>query len=70
MIKHIKGKVVYEMIGPGCWGIIDERGNQWRPVNMPAQLKEPGKMVEVRVKEIQEDFSIFMWGQPVRIVGQ
>ena len=68
MTKQIKGRVVYNAIGPGFWGIVDERGNQWRPVNMPENLKQKGKKVQVRIREINEDFSIFMWGSPVRIL--
>lgn len=68
MSKSIKGTVKYQNIGTGCWGIIDESGKEWRVVNMPEQLKFDGKKVNVQVKPAKEDFSIFMWGEPVEVL--
>jgi hypothetical protein len=65
----IKGKVAYQNLATGFWGIIDEKGGEWRPVNMPEQLKVEGKQVTVTVEEVDEGMSIFMWGEPVRIVS-
>lgn len=64
----IKGKVVYQNIGTGFWGIIDESGNQWEPVNMPNQIKYEGKEVQVVAKETHED-SMNMWGKTVKIIS-
>ncbi len=64
---HIHGTVSFQHLGTGFWGIIDENGKEWRPVNMPEQLKKAGKSVTVTVKEVDE-MSIFMWGTPVEIV--
>jgi hypothetical protein len=64
---HIHGTVSFQHLGTGFWGIIDEHGREWRPVNMPEQLKKAGKSVDVTVKEVDE-MSIFMWGTPVEIV--
>lgn len=68
MSKSIKGTVKYQDIGTGCWGIIDEKGKEWRVVNMPEQLKFDGKKVSVSVKPAKEDFSVFMWGEPVEVL--
>ncbi len=64
----ITGKVVYQNIGAGFWGIIDNKGNEWRPVNMPEQLKHEGEQVTVEAKEVDE-MSVFMWGTPVKITS-
>lgn len=70
MSKHkISGKVVFLPLSGGCWGIVDQQGREWRPVNMPDQIKLEGRHVEVVVKEVEEDVSIFMWGTPVKIVS-
>ena len=69
MSKSIKGTVKYQDIGTGCWGIIDDSGNEWRVVNMPEQLKIDGKKVEVRAKAVKEEFSTFMWGEPIKVVS-
>ncbi len=65
----IKGQVVYKHLGPGFWGIVSNNGKEYRPVNMPEQLKHEGKEVEVSITEVEEDASIFMWGIPVKITG-
>jgi hypothetical protein len=69
MSKSIKGTVTYQDLGTGCWGIVDDAGNEWRVVNMPEQLKENGKKVTVKVKPAKEEFSTFMWGKPVEVVS-
>lgn len=69
MSMSIKGKVVYQNLGPGCWGIIDDKGRQWRPVNMPEQMKHKGAHVKVSAKEVEEMASIYMWGTPVKIIS-
>ncbi len=67
--KIITGTVSWQPIETGFWGITDEKGGQWRPVNMPEQLKKAGKKVTLMVREIDEGMSIFMWGTPVRILS-
>lgn len=69
MSKSIKGTVKYQDIGTGCWGIIDDSGNEWRVVNMPEQLKIDGKKVKVKAKASKEEFSTFMWGEPIEVVS-
>ena len=65
---HIKGKVTYQNLEGGFWGIIDERGTQWQPVQMPEQLKIDGKEVNLVVQEERVE-TIAMWGIPVRILS-
>lgn len=67
--KKITGKVVYQNLGMGFYGIVDQNGNEWRPINMPEQLKYDGKKVEVSALEVEEDMSLFMWGTAVKIVS-
>ena len=64
---RIHGTVTFQHLGTGFYGIVDDKGNEWRPVNMPEQLKKPGKSVTLTIKEV-DDMSIFMWGTPVEIV--
>ena len=65
----ITGKVQYQNIGPGFWGIISNDGNEWRPVNMPEQLKYEGAIIEVYGHEVEEEMSIFMWGKAIKITS-
>jgi len=69
MIQAIKGKVVFQNLGTGFWGIIDQAGKEWRPINMPEQLKYEGAEVSIMVKEALEEMSIFMWGTPVKVIS-
>ena len=68
-MKSIKGKVTYQNISPGFWGIIGNNGKEYRPVNMPNQLKYEGKEVSVKVVAAREEMSVFMWGEAVEIVA-
>jgi hypothetical protein len=65
---EINGKVEFIDIGPGCWGITDDKGNNWRVINMPSSMKVPGTVVSVTAKKVKEDVSLFMWGVPVKLV--
>jgi hypothetical protein len=66
---RIEGSVIRVDVGPGCWGIIDPQGQEWRLVNMPEQLKYPNKIIAVEVEDVEDNFDIFMWGKPVRIIS-
>lgn len=65
----ITGKVVYQNIGMGCWGIVASNGKEYRPVNMPEQLKTEGAKVTVSASPVKEEVSMFMWGTPVKITS-
>lgn len=68
-MKSVKGRVAYQNIGPGFWGIIGQNGKEYRPVNMPNQLKYEGKEVSIKVVPAGEEMSVFMWGEAVKIVA-
>ena len=64
----IKGKVAYQELGTGFWGIIGNDGSKYRPVNLLKELEKEGLSVEVEAKEHKNAVSIFMWGITVKIV--
>ncbi|MEN0005771.1 MAG: hypothetical protein AAF798_16605 [Bacteroidota bacterium] len=66
---RIQGKVSYQKLSGGFWGIIGNDGQEYRPVRFPEQLKYEGKSVKIVAKEVEEDMSIFMWGTPIKIVS-
>ncbi len=70
-MKKIKvtGKVIYQELGMGFWGIEGEDGNNWLPINMPEQLKMKGETVSVTVKKLEGGVSVAMWGTPVKITS-
>lgn len=63
----LEGTIFFKAIGVGAWGIRDDKNREWRPVEMPEQLKSEGARVSVRAKRVTEDFSIHMWGEPIEI---
>lgn len=65
--KEITGKVVYQNLEGGFWGIIDSSGNQYLPVNMPEQLKYEDINVSVVIRPVEDGAGAAMWGRPVYI---
>lgn len=64
----IRGKVIYQDLSGGFWGIIDSKGNSWKPVEMPTELKKEGLAVELKAKKTDGVMSIFMWGTSIKIL--
>jgi len=64
----IEGTVTYQSIEGGFWGIETKSGKQYRPINMPEQLKSSGANVEVVAAEA-DVMSFIMWGTPIRIIS-
>ena len=50
----------------GAYGIIDQHGKKYLPINMPNQLKKEGAQVICSVRPA-DVMSVFMWGEPVYI---
>ena len=67
-MKIITGTITHVPLATGTWGIVDNQGNEWLPINMPEQLKKEGKKVTLTIKEA-DAMSVFMWGTPVRILS-
>jgi len=65
---EITATIVYQNLEGGFWGLEDEKGNNYLPVNMPEQLKHEGKKVKVVIREADEAGAA-MWGRPVHIVS-
>lgn len=65
----ITGTIQKVAIGTGFWGIVDQNGNNYRPINMPAQLKHPGKTISITAQKVEVGASIFMWGIPIKILS-
>lgn len=69
MSKRITGKVVYQNFSGGFWGIVSDSGKEYRPVNFLNQLKKKGARVDIVIKKVKDEVSIFMWGEPVKIIS-
>ncbi len=62
----INGTVVHLTIEDGAYGIVDEAGKKYLPINMPVQLKRDGAKVTIRYRPA-DVVSAMMWGQPIHI---
>ncbi|MFK8105371.1 MAG: hypothetical protein AB8G15_22855 [Saprospiraceae bacterium] len=69
MAKTISGTVKFQNLGMGFWGVIGDNGEEWRPVNMPEQLKSEGAKVKLKIEVLTEDMSMFMWGKAVKLIS-
>jgi aminopeptidase N len=68
MSTTIRGKVTFQDLEGGFWGIISHEGKPYKPDQMPAELQKQGLEVEIEAEEIK-GFSIFMWGTNIRILS-
>ena len=69
MSKRVLGKVIYHDFSGGFWGIVSDKGIEYRPLNFPIQLKKEGVRVDIVVEDMNDEISMFMWGQPVKIIS-
>ena len=69
MTKRISGKVVYQNFSGGFWGIVADNGREYRPIHMPNQLKKKGARVNIVIKKVNEEASMFMWGEAVKVIS-
>lgn len=65
---RITGTIVHKDIGMGFWGIEGDDGEQYLPLEMPAELQNEGLRVQVDIVR-QDGASVMMWGTPVRLVS-
>lgn len=65
---RIAGRVTYQSLESGFWGIIGDDGSNWLVLDMPDQLKVQGARVEVTAMPSAQE-SIFMWGEPIEILA-
>ncbi len=68
-VRTIEGKVVFEPIEMGVWGIEGADGKRYEPLQMPEQLKMPGRKVKVKVRLRPDTATVRMWGIPVEIIA-
>jgi hypothetical protein len=69
-MKSIKvsGEIQFINLATGFWALVSDTGEKYRPVNMPDQLKISGKKVTCKIRPSNEEFSMMMWGTPVKII--
>ncbi len=66
---NFRGKVVYKNIEMGFWGIEADNGAQWLPINLPSNLQKEGLKVRISGRNVDNFFSMVMWGNPIEITN-
>jgi len=66
-IIKISGKIAYQDLGTGFWGIIGDDGQEWLPTNLPKSMEVEGKHVRLNARPV-DNMSMFMWGTMIEIV--
>lgn len=57
-------------LATGFWCITDHRYRKWRVTgDMPVALQQNGVRVKAVVEPIEELFSVFMSGKPIKILS-
>ena len=65
----ISGEIHFENLETGFWYILDKEGTRWRITNMKNELKKEKLHIKTSAIRLENDFSIFMQGIPVRIIN-
>lgn len=63
------GTVNYVELEGGFYGIVDDDGRQFDPMDLDESLKEDGLRVRFRARTIEDVASIHMWGTVVEIIA-
>jgi len=51
------------------YGLEDQSGNQYLPIELPASLKHQGLQVECDLRVMNDVNSFINWGTPVKIIS-
>lgn len=63
------GIVQYVELEGGFYGLVDDDGGQYDPINLDEAYKEDGLRVHFLVRTRDDVMSAHMWGTPVEIVA-
>jgi len=63
----MKGTIKYVDLEGGFYGIVDDAGTKFDPVNLPKDFQSDGIRVTFRATAVQNQMSLRMWGKPVKL---
>lgn len=67
-VVTVTGTVRHIDVEGGFYGLVDDDGTKWDPVNLPKDFRKDGVRVRVRAEELKNRVSTHMWGTLIRIV--
>ncbi len=62
------GRIQYNDFEGGFYGIVSDDGEHYDPINLPSEFEEDGLRVEFKLKILENQSSIHMWGTVVEIL--
>ena len=62
------GKIQFNDFEGGFYGIVDDNGEKYDPINLPSDLELDGIHVDYTLKILDNQSSIHMWGVVVEII--
>ena len=65
---NVRGKVVFEELEGGLWGIVSPEGRRFSTPDLPAEFREPGLEVIAELERVP-GLSIRMWGIETRVIS-
>lgn len=62
------GKVAYQPLEGGFWGLIDDAGQRYVPERLAPAFQHDGLRVRVRATLAEKNFGIQMWGTRIHLL--
>jgi len=62
------GEIQFIDLEGGFYGIVSDNGEHYDPINLPSEFEEDGLRVEFKLKILENQDSIHMWGAVVEIL--
>ena len=62
------GEIQYIDLEGGFYGIVSDNGEHYDPINLPSEFEEDGLRVGFKLKILENQSSIHMWGTVVEIL--
>ncbi|MFW6324533.1 MAG: hypothetical protein ACOC0U_05655 [Desulfovibrionales bacterium] len=65
---QIIGTVVHVPLEGGFYGLVDQHGNKFDPVNLPPSFQREKIPIQATLTDAENRMSLRMWGRMVRIL--
>jgi hypothetical protein len=62
------GTIQFNDFEGGFYGIVDDDGEKYDPINLPSEYEEDGIRVSYTIKILEDQASIHQWGLMVEII--
>lgn len=67
-LLNVEGRIAYQVIEGGFWGLVGDDGQNYLPDRLPAQFQVDGLTVRAVLRPLPPGVSTRMWGKRVELV--